>query len=135
MNRSSHREDGSPSPPPARVHAGLPDGYGEREAGRGEGHIPVFVPFSISDFLDRAVTVYADRTGVVDETDQPAPSVGELTYGEMAALARRPAAKLDELGVLPGDRVAIVSAASPPRRPRRRTPTRPPPHEKRRPPA
>lgn len=69
----------------------------------------MFVPFSVSDFIDRAVTVYGDRVGVVDEPDQPAASLGDLTYREVAALARRQAAKLDELGVLPGDRVAIVS--------------------------
>jgi acyl-CoA synthetase (AMP-forming)/AMP-acid ligase II len=69
----------------------------------------MIVPFSVSDFLDRAVTVYGDRIGVVDEPDQPAPSLGELTYRELAGLARRQAAKLDELGVGTGDRVAIVS--------------------------
>jgi fatty-acyl-CoA synthase len=69
----------------------------------------MFVPFSVSDFIDRAVTVYRTRVGVIDEPDQPAPSLGSLTYAEVAALARRQAAKLDELGVAPGDRVAIVS--------------------------
>ncbi|WP_121258520.1 AMP-binding protein [Nocardioides ferulae] len=69
----------------------------------------MFVPFSISDFIDRAVAVYPDRTGVVDEPQQPAPSLGTLTYAEIAALARRQAAKLDELGIGVGDRVAIVS--------------------------
>jgi len=69
----------------------------------------MIVPFSVSDFIDRAVTVYGDRLGVIDEPDQPAPSLGALTYAEVAALARRQAAKLDELGVGPGDRVAIVS--------------------------
>jgi acyl-CoA synthetase (AMP-forming)/AMP-acid ligase II len=69
----------------------------------------MFVPFSVSDFIDRAVQVYGDRIGVVDEPDQPAPSLGELTYAEVGALARRQAAKLDELGIEVGDRVAIVS--------------------------
>lgn len=69
----------------------------------------MFVPFSVSDFLDRAVTVYGDRTGVVDEPDQPAPSLGTLSYREIAANAARQAAKLDELGIGVGDRVAIVS--------------------------
>jgi acyl-CoA synthetase (AMP-forming)/AMP-acid ligase II len=69
----------------------------------------MIVPFSISDFIDRAVTVYADRTGVVDEPDQPADSLGTLTYRELGDLARRQAAKLDELGISVGDRVAIVS--------------------------
>ncbi|GAB7007847.1 AMP-binding protein [Nocardioides sp. AN3] len=69
----------------------------------------MFVPFSVNDFLDRAVGVYGDRVGVVDEPNQPAPSLGSLTYREMGELARRQAAKLDELGIGFGDRVAVVS--------------------------
>ena len=69
----------------------------------------MIVPFSISDFLDRARTVYGERTGVVDEPDQPAPSLGNLTYAELSRLAARQAAHLDELGVEPGERVAVVS--------------------------
>ena len=69
----------------------------------------MFVPFSVSDFIDRAVQVYGERVGVIDEPSQPAPSLGELTYAEIGALARRQAAKLDELGIGFGDRVAIVS--------------------------
>ena len=69
----------------------------------------MIVPFSISDFLDRADTVYGDRVGVVDEPDQPAPSLGELTYRRVAELARGQAAALDALGVGRGERVAIVS--------------------------
>ena len=67
------------------------------------------VPFSVSDFIDRAEQVYGDRVGVVDEPDQPAPSLGELTYAQVGALARRQAAHLDALGVGFGDRVAVVS--------------------------
>ncbi|MCW2765857.1 MAG: AMP-dependent synthetase and ligase [Nocardioides sp.] len=69
----------------------------------------MIVPFSVSDFIDRAVQVYGDRIGVVDEPDQPAPSLGDLTYAQVGALARRQAARLDELGIGVGDRVAIVS--------------------------
>ncbi|NYD41440.1 AMP-binding protein [Nocardioides panaciterrulae] len=69
----------------------------------------MIVPFSVSDFIDRAVQVYGERIGVVDEPQQPAPSLGDLTYAEIGALARRQAAKLDELGIGFGDRVAIVS--------------------------
>ena len=69
----------------------------------------MIVPFSISDFLDRARVVYGDRVGVIDEPDQPAPSLGELRYAELAALAERQAAQLDSLGVERGDRVAVVS--------------------------
>ena len=67
------------------------------------------VPFCTSDFIDRAETVYGDRTGLIDEPDQPAPSLGSVTYGEFADLARRQAARLDELGIEVGDRVAVVS--------------------------
>jgi fatty-acyl-CoA synthase len=69
----------------------------------------MIVPFSVSDFIDRAVQVYGDRIGVVDEPDQPAPSLGEMTYAQISARARRQAAKLDDLGLEVGDRVAIVS--------------------------
>ncbi|RLL67329.1 AMP-binding protein [Streptomyces sp. Z26] len=69
----------------------------------------MFVPLSVPDFIDRAVQVYGDRTGVVDEPDQPAPSLGELTYAQLGSLARRQAARLDELGVRHGERVAVVS--------------------------
>lgn len=69
----------------------------------------MIVPFSVSDFIDRAVQVYGERVGVVDEPDQPAPSLGEMTYAEVGARARRQAAMLDKLGLEVGDRVAIVS--------------------------
>jgi acyl-CoA synthetase (AMP-forming)/AMP-acid ligase II len=69
----------------------------------------VIIPFSVCDFIERAAQVYADRVGVVDEPDQPAASLGELTYREVGDLARRQAARLDELGIEAGDRVAMVS--------------------------
>ena len=67
------------------------------------------VPLTIMDQLTRAELVYGDRIGVVDEPDQPAPSLGSLTYRRMAELARAQAARLDALGVGQGERVAIVS--------------------------
>jgi acyl-CoA synthetase (AMP-forming)/AMP-acid ligase II len=69
----------------------------------------MFVPLTVPDFIDRAATVYGDRVGFVDEPQQPAPSLGEVTYAEARALAARMAARLDELGVGEGERVAIVS--------------------------
>jgi fatty-acyl-CoA synthase len=72
----------------------------------------MLVPFSVSDFIDRAAQVYGDRVGVVDEPDQPAPPLGSLTYAQIRALAARQAAKLDELGIGVGDRVAVVSQNS-----------------------
>ncbi|HEY0888271.1 MAG TPA: AMP-binding protein [Nocardioides sp.] len=71
----------------------------------------MFVPFSVSDFIERAVTVYGDRVGVVDEPSQPAPPLGGagLSYRQLGQLANRQAARLDELGIGVGDRVAVVS--------------------------
>lgn len=69
----------------------------------------MIVPFSVSDFIDRAVQVYGERVGIVDEPDQPAPSLGAMTYAEVGARARRQAAMHDKLGLDVGDRVAIVS--------------------------
>ncbi len=72
----------------------------------------MFYPLTVRDFLDRAETVYPDRVAVVDEPDQPAPSLGSITYRELAALARAQAAQLDHLGVPVGGRVAVISQNS-----------------------
>ena len=72
----------------------------------------MFYPLTVRDFLDRAEHVYPDRIAVVDEPDQPAPSLGELTYRELAANARAQAARLDQLGVPVGGRVAVISQNS-----------------------
>src|SRR4051794_40205918 len=73
----------------------------------------MFVPLTVSDFIDRAVQVYGERVGAVDEPEQPARPLGDdagrLTYAALGALARRQAARLDELGIEVGDRVAVVS--------------------------
>ena len=67
------------------------------------------VALTVRDFLDRAETVYPDRVAVVDEPDQPADPLGELTYRQLARRARAQAAGLDRLGIGAGERVAIVS--------------------------
>jgi fatty-acyl-CoA synthase len=67
------------------------------------------VPLTVNDFLRRAELVYGDRVGIVDEPEQPAPSLGSLTYTEVARRVRAQAAALDALGVGPGERVAVVS--------------------------
>jgi fatty-acyl-CoA synthase len=67
------------------------------------------VPLTTRDFVERASLVYGDRIGVVDEPDQPARSLGELSYQAVERMARGQAATLDDLGVGVGDRVAIVS--------------------------
>jgi len=67
------------------------------------------VPLTIADHLRRASLVYGDRVGIIDEPDQPASSLGELTYRRFEELAKGLAAGLDELDVPLGARVAIVS--------------------------
>src|SRR3954471_23786304 len=68
------------------------------------------VPFNTADFIDRAELCYPDRIGVVDEPGASQDGgLGSLTYGALAGRARALSAGLDELGVEPGARVAIVS--------------------------
>ena len=45
-------------------------------------------PMTIRDHLERARIVYGDRVGIYDEPDQPAPSLGDLTYGQFYDLAQ-----------------------------------------------
>src|SRR4051812_43387321 len=66
------------------------------------------VPFSTSDFLDRAVQVFGDRIGVIDEPTVD-DSLGELTYREFGRRVRALQAGLDELGVGGGERGAVGS--------------------------
>ena len=67
------------------------------------------VPLTIRDHLRRAAVAYPDRIGVIDEPEQPAPSLGSITYRRMVELATAQAARLDALGVGFGERVAVVS--------------------------
>ncbi len=69
----------------------------------------MIVPFSVNDFLDRARAVYGERIGMYDEPNQPAASLGDLTYTRVGELARAMAARHDQLGLEVGDRVAFVS--------------------------
>jgi acyl-CoA synthetase (AMP-forming)/AMP-acid ligase II len=69
----------------------------------------VEVPLTVTDFLDRAETVYPDREAVVDEPDPPGGGLGRFTYAELGAKARSLAVALDELGLAAGDRVAMMS--------------------------
>src|SRR3954470_1899511 len=66
------------------------------------------VPLLVNDFLYRAETVFGDRIGVIDEPDC-ADNLGSLTYAELARRVRAIQAGLDEMGVAPGERVAVVS--------------------------
>jgi fatty-acyl-CoA synthase len=67
------------------------------------------IPLTTVDFLERAAAVYPDRAGLIDEPTQPAASLGQLRYGEVADRGRALQAGLDELGIGMGERVAIVS--------------------------
>jgi acyl-CoA synthetase (AMP-forming)/AMP-acid ligase II len=68
----------------------------------------MYVPLTIKDFIDRAVTVFGDRPAVIDEPGV-AGSLGTITFRDLEARARGMAMTLDELGVGSGERVAIVS--------------------------
>ena len=67
------------------------------------------VPLTIRDHLARARKVYPDRIAFVDEPEQPAKSMGEVTFSRMGELADAMGAGLDRLGVPMGGRVAMVS--------------------------
>jgi fatty-acyl-CoA synthase len=67
------------------------------------------VPLTVRDHLDRAVAVYPDRVVVVDEPQQPATPVADLTYRDLAVRVEAMGAALDDLGVPLGGRVAMVS--------------------------
>ncbi|MDP7353112.1 MAG: AMP-binding protein, partial [Acidimicrobiales bacterium] len=67
------------------------------------------IPLTVADHLRRAELVYGDRIAVVDEPDQAAPPLPDLTYRRMAELAKAMAAGLDGMGLDLGARVAIVS--------------------------
>ncbi len=67
------------------------------------------VPLTVTDFLDRAETVFAAREAVVDEPEPPGGGLGRVSYGTLAGQARSLAVALDELGLDAGERVAIMS--------------------------
>jgi acyl-CoA synthetase (AMP-forming)/AMP-acid ligase II len=66
------------------------------------------VPLLVNDFLDRGETVFGDRIGVIDEPTCE-DNLGSLTYAEVARRVRALQAGFDELGIDPGERVAVVS--------------------------
>jgi fatty-acyl-CoA synthase len=69
----------------------------------------MIVPLTLGDFLERAALVYGDRVAVVDEPSPPGGGLGRFTYAQFGAMARSLAAALDDLGLGPDERVAIVS--------------------------
>ncbi|HBL08315.1 MAG TPA: AMP-dependent synthetase, partial [Acidimicrobiaceae bacterium] len=50
------------------------------------------IPLTVADHLRRAELVYGDRVAIVDEPDQVAPPLADLTYRRVAELARAMAA-------------------------------------------
>ena len=66
------------------------------------------VPLTTRDFLDRAELVYGDRIGMIDEPTQPAPSLGEVSYREVARRARAMQAGLDEMAIAEGHHRVVV---------------------------
>jgi acyl-CoA synthetase (AMP-forming)/AMP-acid ligase II len=69
----------------------------------------VKVPLTVNDFLDRGVAVYPDRVAIVDEPDQPASPLSNITYAEFADIRRSMGVAMDEIGLAMGARVAMVS--------------------------
>jgi len=70
------------------------------------------VPLTVRDQIDRGATVYPDRIAVVDEPNQPASPVGNLSFRRLAQLSAAMGAALDSLDVGFGGRVAVVSQNS-----------------------
>jgi acyl-CoA synthetase (AMP-forming)/AMP-acid ligase II len=69
------------------------------------------VPLVVTDFIERAALVHPDRVAVVDEPGAPG-SLGRLSYADLWRRAQGMAIALEDLGVPPGARVAIVSPNS-----------------------
>ena len=67
------------------------------------------IPLTIADHLRRAELVYGDRIAVIDEPEQIASPLPELTYRRVAELSKAMAAGFDEMGLGVGSRVAMVS--------------------------
>ena len=74
-----------------------------------EGDHTCIVPFSVSDFIDRARRCTATASASSTSPTSRPPCARRADYAEVGELARRQAAKLDELGIGFGDRVAVVS--------------------------
>ena len=69
----------------------------------------MLVPLTVKDHIDRARLVYNKRVGIIDEPNQPAGPLPDLTYGEFADRAKAMAKGFEQLGVPLGGRVALVS--------------------------
>lgn len=72
----------------------------------------MLVPLTVRDHIDRADLVYGKRVGVIDEPDQPARPLPNLTYADFAERAKAMAKGFEKLNVPLGGRVALVSQNS-----------------------
>lgn len=70
------------------------------------------VPLTINDFLDRAAAMYPDRIAIVDEPDQPATPLPDISYRKLADIRRQIGVAMDKLDLAMGARVAVVSQNS-----------------------
>ena len=66
------------------------------------GGVKMYVPLLLTDFLDRAVKLYGDKTAVIDDEKV-------VTYFELNERVNRLSHGLKELGVEKGDKVAILA--------------------------
>ena len=53
--------------------------------------------------------MYPDRVAIADEPDQPATSLGDVTFAELGDMRRQIGVAMDEMGIPMGGRVAMVS--------------------------
>lgn len=69
----------------------------------------MLVPLTVKDHIDRARLVYGTRIGIIDEPNQLAQPLPDLTYGEFASRAKAMAKGFEQMGVPIGGRVGLVS--------------------------
>jgi fatty-acyl-CoA synthase len=69
----------------------------------------MFVPLTINDLVDRSAAVYPDRVAIIDEPNQPAPPLPNLTWRQVADLRRQMGVAMDRMGLAKGARIAVVS--------------------------
>lgn len=70
------------------------------------------IALTTRDHVERGALVYGKRVGIVDEPNQPASPITDLTYDETLRWSKALAAGLEKHGVAAGSRVAIVSQNS-----------------------
>ena len=69
------------------------------------------VPLNVGDFLRRGAEVYPDRLALVDDPEAKG-TLGRLTYRQLNSKVMNMARVLEDMGVLVGERVALISPNS-----------------------